>query len=102
MPTIAKRACRCGGTVTGTACDRCGPRRTWRFAGRRDSRWKNLSQRLRSEKPLCMRCELEGIIRAATEVHHVIPVAVRPDLELDPSNCMCICRSCHEIIERVT
>ncbi len=100
MPTIAKRACRCGGTVTGTTCDKCGPRRTWRFAGRRDSRWDTLSLRLRTEQPLCMRCQQQGTVTPATEVHHRIPVEVRPDLLLDRNNCECVCRACHEVAER--
>jgi 5-methylcytosine-specific restriction endonuclease McrA len=100
MPSIIKKACPCGGTVIGKECDRCGPRKQWRLLGKRDGRWKGLSQRLRAEQPLCVRCERQGVVRAATEVHHKIPVAVRPDLELEPSNCECVCRSCHEIAER--
>ena len=29
------------------------------------------------------------------EVHHIIPFHVAPDLELNPSNLMALCRRCH-------
>ena len=33
---------------------------------------------------------------AATEVDHVIPRSVAPQLALEPDNCVAICRPCHQ------
>jgi 5-methylcytosine-specific restriction protein A len=40
--------------------------------------------------PACADCP-----DAATEVHHEIKIAVRPDLRLVESNCEGLCESCH-------
>jgi len=35
----------------------------------------------------------------ATTVHHIIPIKERPDLALDPNNCVSLSHLAHEIIE---
>ena len=37
------------------------------------ARWLELSDSFRKHNPLCERCKANGIIKAASEVHHVIP-----------------------------
>lgn len=37
-------------------------------------RWRRLRRAKLSRDPLCEDCKAKGIIRAATEVHHVTPV----------------------------
>ncbi len=49
---------------------------------------------------LCGRCKEHGKVTLATLVHHIIPVRTRPDLRLVASNCMALCRRCHEDIHR--
>ena len=39
----------------------------------------------------------ERRIRRATQVHHMIPYEVRPDMGLDPDNLEAICDRCHNI-----
>ena len=70
------------------------------------TRW----QRLRAEKlhrdPLCERCKQRGIITAAEEVHHIIPVesgCMLPEmtrLAYDAANLMSLCHRCHEALHR--
>lgn len=104
MPTIAKTACRCGGTRTNGQCDRCGIKRgiqtqktTVRGYG---ADWARLSKRIRTERPLCEQCMREGRVRAAVEVHHIVPIARAPHLRLDVDNLMSVCRECHETLEK--
>jgi 5-methylcytosine-specific restriction protein A len=47
--------------------------------------------------PVCVDCEERGIVRPATDVHHVQKVADYPELELVESNCMALCHEDHSI-----
>jgi len=38
----------------------------------------------------------------AEDVHHIVPIAERPDLAYERSNLMPVCRSCHKLMERHT
>jgi len=40
-------------------------------------------------------CEREGRIVAAEEVDHILTIADRPDLRLDPNNLRSLCHQCH-------
>ena len=37
-------------------------------------RWRDVRAAYLTEHPLCERCKREGIVRAATEVHHLLEV----------------------------
>ncbi|MCC5984537.1 MAG: HNH endonuclease [Rhodobacteraceae bacterium] len=39
--------------------------------------------------------------RRRLEVHHVKPVRTHPELGFDPSNCVCLCVSCHTRATRI-
>lgn len=103
MPVLNRSACRCGGTRTDGRCDRCGVAKGWHSGSTKergyDHVWRRLSERYRAQHPLCERCESLGVVRAASEVHHVIPIDVNPSLRLDPDNLMAVCRECHEALE---
>lgn len=45
---------------------------------------------------MCVRCKERGMIEPATEVHHIQPRHVRPDLAFAPDNLMPLCKACHE------
>ena len=66
-----------------------------------DKRWRQLRRAKLSETPLCERCTKEGRVRAATEVHHVVPIesaiseAEKRRLAYDFSNLQSLCRECH-------
>lgn len=64
-------------------------------------RWVELRRQILTAHPLCERCEAEGYITAAVEVHHKRPVEHGVTLEdkrqlmFDPSNLMALCHACH-------
>lgn len=65
------------------------------------SRWQRLRRDVLTARPLCERCEEEGYITPATEVHHRKPVesginyAEKRRLMYDPDNLCPLCHSCH-------
>jgi 5-methylcytosine-specific restriction protein A len=60
-----------------------------------DWHWRKFRIGYLSAHPLCMDCEKRGVIRAATEPHHIVKVQDRPDLRLVDSNLMALCHDCH-------
>lgn len=48
-----------------------------------------------STKYLCWRCKRHGVLKDATEVHHVNLSSLRPDLKLDQRNLIPLCHECH-------
>lgn len=99
------RVCRCGAIVE-KRCDRCEPPRHRRGYDNRttaergyDNQWRKLSERYRAKYPLCERCEEQGRVTAAEEVHHKVPINVDASRRLDWSNLMSVCRKCHREIE---
>ncbi len=64
-------------------------------------RWVRTRRDKLTDYPLCERCEEEGRVTAATEVHHVIPVengltkAEKERLMFDYSNLKALCHDCH-------
>ena len=66
-----------------------------------DKRWRKMRRQKLSETPLCERCTKEGRVRAATEVHHIVPIesaiseAEKRRLAYDFSNLQSLCRECH-------
>lgn len=60
------------------------------------SRWAKLRQAILARDPLCVEClKRDGRATPATEVDHVIPRDMRPDLEFDPDNLQGLCKQCH-------
>ena len=59
------------------------------------ARWKALRARLLRDEPVCRACAAAGRTELATQVDHVVPVRVRPDLAYDLSNCAPLCTVCH-------
>jgi 5-methylcytosine-specific restriction protein A len=114
MVTVYK-LCACGRLCHETPCERCQaslPRRRWKWRSeRRDNRpsrhkrgydndWLRLRVRVIAEQPLCARCLENGLCRPAEEVHHIVPIKVDPQLRLEISNLLPVCRRCHRILER--
>jgi 5-methylcytosine-specific restriction protein A len=61
-----------------------------------DGDWRALSKRFRAANPICYYCWTnEGIVKAATEVDHYIPIVDAPDLRLEWSNLRSSCHECH-------
>lgn len=58
------------------------------------SRWQSVRRQYREEHPLCEACLRDGIITAATLVHHKIEIADGGD-PFDPENLESLCQACH-------
>lgn len=101
------RLCVCGGVVdehASRSCSKCGrgkrrPKQTTTQAGYGFD-WQQLSERYRREHPLCVQCEKQGIVTAADEVHHIVPITEAPWLRLEVSNLMALCVQCHRQMDR--
>lgn len=65
------------------------------------TRWLRLRREILTARPLCQRCQAEGRITAATEVHHVRPVEEaitygdKRQRMYDPHNLRALCHDCH-------
>ena len=64
-------------------------------------RWRRLRAWKLGESPFCEDCAKRGLLVPAQEVHHIIPVETRVDLDgmarlaYDPGNLAALCRECH-------
>ena len=66
-------------------------------------RWKNIRRAYLQQHPLCERCEREGFVRSAVDVHHKRPVEsakTEQEMErlaynLDGNNLEALCIPCH-------
>ena len=70
---------------------------------RGSARWRKVRAMKLRRDPLCQDCEDHGVV-AATQVHHLQPLAKRPDLAFDFRNLRSLCTTCHakrEAKERV-
>ena len=65
-----------------------------------DLRWAKFRRWYVDRHPLCEECQAKGIVRPMEELHHIIPVAKRPDLRLAVENIVSLCRSCHAVAHR--
>lgn len=77
-------------------------RQQWRKADQKfyhSARWLAFRRSYLAATPLCQRCEQAGTLRAAVHLHHDRPRSQYPELELDPSNVIGLCHSCHSTVE---
>jgi 5-methylcytosine-specific restriction protein A len=111
MPSRAFRACRssgCPALVESGYClehEATYKRSIERWRGSPASRgydndWRKLrSIVLKESMFLCQHCLSKGIVTPARDVHHKQKVRLRPDLRLERSNLIAVCRECHEELE---
>ena len=62
-----------------------------------DGVWRKFRLWFLKRHPICVDCETEGIVRAATEVHHVKKLKQFPELRLVESNVRGLCWPHHNI-----
>lgn len=62
--------------------------------------WLALRMRALASHPLCVECRKHNIVKAATDVDHIIPRHDRPDLALAEHNLQPLCKRCHSIKTR--
>ena len=53
--------------------------------------WRRFRRNFLKQHPYCQLCS----VKFATQVHHIIPRAERPDLMYAPDNCKAVCKECH-------
>ena len=66
-------------------------------------RWKNIRRAYLQQHPLCERCEREGFVTAAVDVHHKVPVeSAKTEQEMEylaynigGNNLEALCIPCH-------
>lgn len=85
----------CGTPTRGSRCDDCKPKDTrtdrTHVAWRNDTRWKNLSKRLRKASPFCEWCGTDDQL----SVDHILPDADYPQLAYAVENCRVLCKRCN-------
>ena len=108
LPFKPKRPCShpgCPKLTYGRFCDEHAKQEARRYerydrdpaARKRYNRtWKRIRDRYISLHPLCERCEKQGRITPAEEVHHIKPLSCGGTNET--SNLMSLCTSCHSEI----
>lgn len=67
---------------------------------RGSGRWKQFRAHFLARYPLCAPCSRRGVIRAAEQVDHVVPLKAliergEPERCFDEDGCEGICRPCH-------
>jgi 5-methylcytosine-specific restriction protein A len=58
-----------------------------------DATWRKIRARVLRERPLCVECMRVGVVTAANEVDHIIPL--RDGGTHDDENLQPLCKSCH-------
>lgn len=59
------------------------------------SKWQRLRNRFIAQHPICQECQRRGIIKAATDVDHIIPHHGDTELLYDEANLQSLCHECH-------
>ena len=102
------KLCRCGGVkqdARGSVCSKCGSgkKQTKRVGTTKSGYgwdWQQLQARFITHNPLCVECGKNGIVTAAQEVHHIVPITEAPWLRLQWDNLMALCVACHRAIDQ--
>lgn len=68
------------------------------------TRWKSKRLKvLKRDEYRCQECKRYGKTAAATTVHHINPLRIRPDLRLESWNLVSLCGECHgKMHDRIT
>jgi len=110
MPKSAKMPCR--HTLCPALLDSpgfCEAHKSERFNSQRESdsrrgsstqrgydyRWQKVRKGYLAKHPLCVHCEANGRVTAATEIDHIVPIQVAPMRKYDRTNWQALCKSCH-------
>jgi len=108
MPFKPKRPCSypgCPKLTYGRFCEEHTKEETKRYERnqrdpamkkRYNRTWKRIRDRFLGEHPLCERCQKEGRLTPAEEVHHIVPLSRGGTHATD--NLMALCTGCHSTI----
>lgn len=61
---------------------------------RSSARWQKMRALQIAREPLCRECARRGVVRAATQVDHIEPLRLRPELAFVRSNLQSLCDPC--------
>ncbi|OOR83903.1 HNH endonuclease [Moraxella canis] len=61
-----------------------------------DSRWRHARLAFLDDNPLCVMCQANGLLVAATVVDHIIPHRGNQARFWDISNWQALCKTCHD------
>ena len=99
MPRQALRPCLAAGCPALVERGYCAKHKRLAWVDRKlnpyygTAAWQKLRGMVLAAHPLCAECERAGILRAASEVDHIQPLARGGTNEL--SNLQSLCKSCH-------
>lgn len=101
MPSTAKRFCSAPGCSAIVSGGRCPAHSRERERGGSTERGYNAAwQRFRAvylkSHPLCCDCLEADRVTVATDIHHVLKLAQRPELKYEASNLRALCKACHD------
>ena len=66
----------------------------------RSTSWKTVRRYvLNRDNNLCQHCLRDNVVKSAELVHHIIELKEDISKGLDPSNCISVCKACHNKIE---
>ena len=117
MPSAPPRPCSVPGCSELVASGRCDKhrkktvrtigitqqrRKDWAFYG--SKAWKRTRNAKLNATPLCEKCQQQGKLTAAAEVHHIIPRKEYRGSAYDLGNLQALCKRCHareSMIERL-
>ena len=61
------------------------------FYSDRSPSWRKVRSEHIKQQPFCQACGSKNKL----EVHHIEPYNINPDRELDPTNLITLCKTCH-------
>jgi 5-methylcytosine-specific restriction endonuclease McrA len=59
------------------------------------ARWQAVRAQVLRDEPVCRECALTGRSEAATQVDHIVCLALAPERAYDPTNLQPLCTACH-------
>lgn len=65
-----------------------------------DAEWDRRTVGYRKRNPICVECDRDDRVVTADVIDHKIPVALAPELRLDPRNWWSLCHECHNGFKR--
>lgn len=63
------------------------------YQGKDHKEWRR--QVMMRDMYLCQHCKAKGIVRAAKQAHHILPIETHWDLRYDVDNGVALCKNCH-------
>lgn len=107
MEAIMRKTCRWCGRIVEKDHD-CPNRPKPKYElpeevqGRYTKAWEHKSEDIKERSQyMCATCrEIGRYTYEDLETHHIIPLRLRPDLLLEDSNLICLCKRCHVRAER--